>query len=157
MSVSVITTVISVSTLTIATAVFGVTAWIANIIATTVATGPGYTLNRRWTWGIRDASDPWRQVAPFWLLSFAGLGLSTLAVAVTDSWAAQMQLAGVVRTGAVLGAHLSGFGVLWVIQFVLLDRVLFRRPQAYAMGHSAPVCAASSERNSAAFLPGDAA
>jgi GtrA-like protein len=88
------------------------TPWIANVIATSIATGPRYTLNRRWTWGLPDASDPWRQVAPFWLLSFAGLGLSTLAVAVTDSYAAQMHLAGVVRTGAVLGAHLSGFAIL---------------------------------------------
>jgi putative flippase GtrA len=126
MSVSVITTVISLSTLAIGTAVFGIDAWIANVIATAVATVPSYHLNRRWVWGRQDASDPWREIAPFWLLSFAGLVLSTIAVGLTDSWAAQMQLAAPVHTIALLIAHLSGFGILWGVQFVLLDRVLFR-------------------------------
>ena len=127
MSVSVITTVISVSTLALATALFGVTAWIANIVATAVATGPGYSLNRRWTWGLQERSNPWREVLPFWVLSFAGLALSTIAVAWTDAWAVHAQLAGATRTFTIVAAHLSGFGVLWIAQFVLLDRVLFRR------------------------------
>ena len=128
MSVSVITTVVSVSTLAITTAVFGVAAWFANIVATAVATGPGYQLNRHWTWGLRDRSHPWREVLPFWVLSFAGLALSTVAVAWTDAWAAHAHLAGATRTLTIVGAHLSGFGALWIAQFLLLDRVLFRRP-----------------------------
>jgi putative flippase GtrA len=128
MSVSVITTVISVSTLTLATAVFGITAWIANVIATAAATGPGYHLNRRWTWGLRDRSNAWREVLPFWVLSFAGLALSTIAVAWTDAYAAHAHLAGATRTLTIVVAHLSGFAILWVVQFLLLDRVLFRRP-----------------------------
>jgi hypothetical protein len=28
-------------------------------------------------------------------------------------------------TGAVLAAHLSGYAMLWVVQFIVLDRVLF--------------------------------
>jgi putative flippase GtrA len=126
MSVSVITTVISLSTLGIATAVFGVAAWAANILATSVATVPSYHLNRRWTWGRQGASDPWRELMPFWILAFAGLALSTVAVGVTDIWAAHAQLATPIHTFALLAAHLSGFGILWGVQFVLLDRVLFR-------------------------------
>jgi putative flippase GtrA len=127
MSVSVITTVISLTTLAFATAVVGMAAWYANVLATAAATGPSYVLNRRWTWGRRDPSDPWREIAPFWLLSFSGLALSTIAVAVADSWAAHAHLTGSARTLTVLVAHLSGFGVLWVVQFVILDRFVFGR------------------------------
>jgi putative flippase GtrA len=127
MSVSVITTVISLTTLALATSLVGMAAWYANIVATAVATGPSYVLNRRWTWGRHDPSDPWREIAPFWLLSFSGLALSTIAVAVADLWAAHAHLAGSVRTFTVLVAHLSGFGALWVVQFVVLDRFVFGR------------------------------
>ena len=101
LSVSVVTTVISVSTLLTATAFFGIEAWIANIIATSVATVPSYHLNRRWTWGRTEASDPLREVLPFWVMAFCGLALSTVTVGIADSW---------------------------VAQFVVLDRVLFAAP-----------------------------
>jgi len=138
MSVSVVTTVISVLTLATATAGFGITAWIANVIATTLATGPSYYLNRRWTWGKTDASDPWREVLPFWILSFAGLALSTIAVAATDAWTAGAHLAPPVHTMTLLFAHLSGFGILWVAQFILLDRVLFGRDAHRERTHLRP-------------------
>jgi putative flippase GtrA len=127
MSVSVITTVISLLTLATATAAFGMRAWITNVIATSIATVPSYYLNRRWTWGKSDASDPWREVLPFWVLSFAGLALSTISVGLADAWAAGAHLAPPVHTFTLLVAHLSGFAVLWVAQFILLDRVLFGR------------------------------
>jgi putative flippase GtrA len=93
---------------------------------------PGYHVNRRWTWGRRDASDLWREMLPFWVLAFTGLALSTLAVGVVDSWASSAHLESTTRTAAVLGAHLSGFGALWVVQFILLDRFLFARRSAHA-------------------------
>jgi putative flippase GtrA len=126
MTVSVVTTVISVSTLAIATVGFGIVAWAANILATSVATVPSYHLNRRWTWGKQGASHPWREVLPFWMLAFAGLVLSTIFVALTDPTVTRLHSSLAVHTGAVIGAHLAGFGVLWIVQFVLLDRVLFR-------------------------------
>jgi putative flippase GtrA len=125
MGVSVITTVISLATIVIATAGFGIGAALANIIATTIATIPSYHLNRRWTWGRTDRSHPLREVLPFWVLSFAGLALSTLTVSIADSWAYHAHLAPVLHTGAILVGHLGGFGLLWIFQFILLDRVLF--------------------------------
>jgi putative flippase GtrA len=130
MGVSVVSTVVSVTMLAATTAGLGLEAWVANVLATAVATVPSYHLNRRWTWGKRDASDLWREIMPFWLLSFAGLVLSTLAVALTDSWLHGAHLGEPLRTLVIVTAHLSGFGILWVAQFVLLERVLFRRPSA---------------------------
>jgi putative flippase GtrA len=125
LGVSVVTTVISVSTLAATTVGFGLTAWTANVLATAVATVPSYRLNRRWTWGRRDRSGLWREIAPFWVLSFTGLVLSTLAVALTDSWLHGTHLGQPLHTFVILAAHLSGFGILWVAQFLLLERVLF--------------------------------
>jgi putative flippase GtrA len=125
-SVSVISTTISIGTLTVATLGLGMTAWIANVVAVCVATFPSYTLNRRWTWGVTGTSDFRRQVAPFWGMALAGLLLSTAAVEVTDaSGLAASMPTPLLATGAVLAAHLSGWAVLWVVQFVVLDRLLF--------------------------------
>lgn len=126
LGVSVISTVVSVTTLVAASVGLGMAAWMANVVATTVATVPSYHLNRRWTWGKRDASDMWREVMPFWVLSFAGLVLSTVAVALTDAWTHGVHFSSpVFHTLILLTAHLSGFALLWVAQFILLDRVLF--------------------------------
>ena len=127
MGVSVVSTTISVVVLVSATFVLGLAAWIANVIAVCAATGPSYSLNRRWTWGRRDTSHPWREVMPFWAMSFLGLLISTLLVGVTGAWAAHIHLPEPFGTFSLLGAHLSGFALLWGIQFVVLDRVLFRR------------------------------
>ena len=72
MGVSVITTIISVTMLAATTVGLGLEAWIANVLATAVATVPSYHLNRRWTWGKRDASDMWREVMPFWARLIGG-------------------------------------------------------------------------------------
>jgi putative flippase GtrA len=127
MSVSVLTTLFSLVSLVVLTAWMGVAPMPANVLTTAVATVPSYQLNRRWTWARRDASDPWREVVPFWALSFAGLALSTVTVGLADGLAAGMHLAPALRTGAVLAGHLGGFALLWVVQFLLLDRVLFAR------------------------------
>lgn len=129
MGVSIVSTAVCFTALILMTAVFGVAAALANVFATAIATVPSYHLNRRWTWGRRDRSNPWRELLPFWVLAFCGLALSTVTVAIGDAWAASMHLVPVLRTGTVLASHLGGFGALWILQFVLLDRVLFGRPQ----------------------------
>ncbi len=129
LSVSVFTTLLSLGVLATLVGV-GMRAWLANVIATAAGTVPSYLLNRRWVWGLRHDSDPWREVVPFWVLSFAGLALSTLAVDRADRLAAAADLASGTRTSALLVANVASFGLLWVGQFLLLDRVLFRRVPA---------------------------
>jgi putative flippase GtrA len=126
LSVSVFTTLVSLTTLAILTSAFGVTPWRANVVATAVGTVPSYQLNRRWVWRLRGASDMRREVAPFWALSLTGLLVSTLAVDRADRLASTLGITGVVRTGSLLAANVTAFALLWVGQFLLLDRVLFR-------------------------------
>jgi len=125
LSVSVLTTTLSLSALAILTAGVAMTASFANVVATAAGTVVSYRLNRRWVWGRRDASDPWREVVPFWVLSFAGLVLSTAAVATADRWATAVHLRGGMHTGVVLVASVAGYAALWIAQFVVLERLLF--------------------------------
>ena len=139
-SVSVLTTLLSLATLALLAGLAGVPAWQANVVATAVGTVPSYQLNRRWVWGRRHGSDWRREVVPFWALSFAGLALSTVAVDRADHLARALAFTGPTRTMALLAANVSAFGVLWVAQFLLLDRVLFReRDDAAAVDAAATV------------------
>ena len=60
---------------------------------------------------------------PFWALSLTGLAVSTVAVARVAALTREWSTA--VRAVALPVANVSVFGALWVVQFVLLDRVLF--------------------------------
>lgn len=126
MSVSIFTTLVSLVTLGVLAGAAGVRAWLANVVATAVGTVPSYLLNRRWVWGRPGRGDAWRELVPFWAMSFMGLVLSTVAVDRADHLAASLGLDHELRTAALLAANVGAFGVLWLGQFVMLDRVLFR-------------------------------
>lgn len=139
LGVSAVTTILSLVLIVAGTAGLGMAAMTANVAATAIATVPSYSLNRRWTWGRVDRSDLWREVVPFWVLSFCGLALSTITVGMADSWAARTHLAPVLHTTALLVGHLGGFGLLWVAQFAILDRVLFAPSGAASTPTTSPV------------------
>jgi len=107
----------------------------ANLVATAIGTVPSFILNRRWVWG-RSGKVSWAtEVAPFALLSAAGLAASSITVVITAHWANNANLSDATRTLAVQVANLVGFGIVWLIQFVVLDRWLFRHeidPQSEA-------------------------
>jgi putative flippase GtrA len=125
-SVSVVSTVTSVAVLGVLVGAVGTPAGWANAVATGLATIPSFELNRRWVWGKGGRRSVTGEVVPFAVLSFLGLGLSTLAVHAAAAWASANGWGDLARTVLVEGSSLGGYGVLWVAQFVLLERVLFR-------------------------------
>ena len=124
--VSVGTTLLSAAVLVALTLGAGVPAGMSNVIAVCCGTVPSYFANRSWVWAKTGRSSLVREVAPFWVLSLAGLAISTIAVAwvasFTSGWSTSL------RAIALPAANLSVFGALWIVQFVLLDRVLFADP-----------------------------
>jgi putative flippase GtrA len=101
----------------------------ANVVATAVGTVPSFELNRRWVWRKAGGRSLAAEILPFCALSFAGLVLSTVTVAAAARWANDTGFTGSLRTVAVELANVSAFGALWVIQFVVLDRLLFVAPR----------------------------
>ncbi len=125
-AVSLISTSISLTVLGVLVATNTVPAGWANVIATAVGTVPSFELNRRWVWKKTGKRSMRGEVGPFWALSFIGLGLSTLAVTAAAAWAANAGVDSTVRTLVIEAANVAAFGTLWIVQFVILDRLLFR-------------------------------
>jgi putative flippase GtrA len=128
-AVSAISTTVSLTILGTLVATGTTTAGWANVIATAAGTVPSFELNRRWVWNRRGRRSVMREAVPFCVLSFTGLGLSTVAVSLAAGWAAAAGLGAAARTTAAELANVATFGALWVLQYLILDRVLFAPPR----------------------------
>jgi len=124
LSVSVGTTVLSAVILVILAVGAGVPAGTANIVAVCCGILPSYLANRRWTWGRNGKGSVAREVVPFWALSIAGLLVSTATVAAAGALTADWSPAS--RSLVLPVVQAGTFAILWVVQFVVLDRVIFR-------------------------------
>jgi putative flippase GtrA len=125
-SVSAISTATSLTLLGVLVGLLSFPAIWANVIATTIATVPSFELNRRWVWAQQGQRSLLRQATPYFLLSLTGLVISTFAVHLaSDATSATSNL---LHTAAVEMANVAAYGTLWIVQFVLCDRVLFRPP-----------------------------
>jgi putative flippase GtrA len=133
-SVSAIATVTSLIVLGVLVGLARFPAIWANVIATSIGTVPSFELNRRWVWAQSGRLSLLRHAAPFVLLSFAGLIISTLAVHLASG--ATSSTTRLFHTAAVEMANVAAYGVLWIVQFVLCDRILFRPPQSVSLGQT---------------------
>jgi putative flippase GtrA len=95
----------------------------ANLAATMLMSIPAFMLNKYWVWGKSGRAHLRREVIPFWVFTVAGWGLSTGAVWLVSHHVGEPE--SVLRTGAVLAASIAGFGVLWVLKYLFLDKIMF--------------------------------
>jgi putative flippase GtrA len=147
-SVSAISTTLSLIILGILVGLASFPAIWANVIATSLATVPSFELNRRWVWAQDGRRSLLRQAVPYFLLSFAGLVISTFAVHLASG--ATSASTRLVHTAAVEMANVGAYGALWVIQFVLCDRVLFRSPEGHVVTADQSVSARQTLRDHSA-------
>ncbi|HZR15645.1 MAG TPA: GtrA family protein [Acidimicrobiia bacterium] len=123
-AVSIIATSVSLTILGVLVGVFDAPPAWSNVIATLIATIPSFELNRRWVWRKQGRRSVAAEIVPYVALTVAGLVLSTASVHFVGEWTNHWSRLG--HTIAVECANLAAFGSLWVIQFVLLELVLFR-------------------------------
>ena len=91
---------------------------LSNLISVTCGAIPNYLINRRWTWHQTGKNRLWGEVVPFWAMSVLGMIASMVAVAYADDrWG---------TTFAVTAANLTGFGLLWVAKFLVLDKLMWK-------------------------------
>jgi putative flippase GtrA len=96
-----------------------------NVIATAVASVPAYYLNRTWTWGKKGRSKVWREVVPFWTISFTAMVLSTAAVGVAAHNADRIASGSLARALIVNSANLLTYACIWTARYFIFNRYLF--------------------------------
>ena len=112
---SVFNTVFSQTLLFVANSVWGWGGGSSNAFAAIIASIPAYLLSRAWVWEKTGSHSVAREVVPFWVITFLGLGVSTLAAEFADR-----------QFGAgiwVNVASLTAYFVVWVAKFLLLDKL----------------------------------
>jgi len=147
-SVSLISTVVSQVALILLFGVFHVMSEVpANIVANVLATIPSYALNRRWVWGKSGKSHFWKEVAPFWILSFVGLAFSSLAVWLAGEFARAHHMSHFDTAVLVNVANLLSFAILWIVKFLIYNKLFHIEPIEFEEHHAEKVAAGSSERS----------
>jgi putative flippase GtrA len=93
------------------------------LLANLVATIPSYYLNRNWAWGKSGRSHLTREVLPFWGMAVAGILFSIFTSSEAKHLSDVHHLHHFGRTVLVLGANLGAFGILWVLKFLVFNRL----------------------------------
>ena len=105
-----------------------------NVIANICGIVPSYYLNRSWAWGKTGPSHLWREVVPFWAMSFVGIVLAIGAGLLAHHIGVSvLHLHRLGRTAVLYGANIFAFGVLWVGKFLIINRLFHVHPVADAV------------------------
>lgn len=86
-----------------------------------------YNLNRRFTWGKSGRSHVFKEVLPYFAMTFSGLALSTALAAVAHHVSDVHHLRHLARTVLVEGANLGAWGSLWFIKFTFFNRLFDKK------------------------------
>ena len=99
----------------------------ANFVAVTIVSVPAFMLNKYWVWGKRGRAHMRREVLPFWIFTVAGWILSSIFVALVAEATKNPDVKSLADGNkyAVQAASIAGFGVLWVLKYLFLDKVMF--------------------------------
>lgn len=122
---SVVAVIVSTVCFVIFDGVIGLSAVVSSTLATSIAAVPSYEMNRKWAWGKSGRSHLFREVIPFWGLAFLGWVSSTVSVHFMEAYAKHHHFTHLVQTTTVTVVYIGAFGVLWVVKFILFNKLIF--------------------------------
>ncbi len=125
-AVSVISGITAIVILTVVYGVLRLWSEVPSVLFSDVlAAIPSYFLNRQWVWGKSGRSHLWREVIPFFAVSFLGIAFAIVTASVASNIANNHDLHHLARTVLVVGANIGAFALVWLAKFLFLNR-LFR-------------------------------
>ncbi len=114
---------------------FGTAAVVATLVAWLAGAVPAYVMNRRWAWRSQG------QMLPYAIIVIGSAATAALVTTATDHLVQGID-SHVWKTLLVTGSYFATYGILFILKFVLFDRLVFAKP--------APAAEAVAERTPAA-------
>lgn len=117
---------------------FGAAAIVATLVAWLAGAVPNYVLNRRWTWGRSG------QKLPYTMIVIGSAVTAAVVTSVTDHLVQPVD-SHALKTLLVTGSYFGTYAVLFIVKFVLFDRLVFAKSSPAASGAvRTPVTTSSS-------------
>jgi putative flippase GtrA len=101
---------------------------LAGVVAFLAGAIPNWGLNRRWTWQRRGRPRLGREVLPYVAVVLSTAVAATMLGGVADGWAQGIDAPRSLQVGLVAMAYLLPYGAVFLLKFVLFDRVVFSDP-----------------------------
>ena len=96
----------------------------ASLLNAAILTLPNFFANKRWVWRVTSKDNQRTQIVVFWVAAMLGVSLATgLTLFVQEATKTQSKI---ITALAVFVAQLTGFGIVWVGRYLVLDRWLFK-------------------------------
>jgi len=103
----------------------GSSAVVATLVAWLAGAVPNYVLSRRWAWGRQG------QLLPYAMIVIGSAVTAALVTTATDHLVQGID-SHAWKTVLVTGSYFGTYGVLFILKFVLFDRLVFAKPAAVA-------------------------
>ncbi|HZX09001.1 GtrA family protein [Kribbella sp.] len=100
---------------------FGAPALVATLVAWLAGAVPNYVLNRRYTWGRSG------QKLPYTIIVIGSAVTAALVTSLTDHLVQPIE-SHAWKTLLVTGSYFGTYAVLFIVKFVLFDRLVFAKP-----------------------------
>jgi putative flippase GtrA len=127
---SVVATVCSETTFLLLYGPAGASSTVASVLAWLAGAIPNYWINRTWTWGRRGWPSMSRELVPYIAIVFGTLGIAIAATAVADAVLRDANASDATRTFLVGGTYLMVYVVMFLVRFLLFDRMYSRADRA---------------------------
>lgn len=101
------------------------TTW-SSVLSWLVGAVPGFWLNRSWAWRRSGRPSLRREVLPYAAIIVTTLVLATVLTHAADVWLHHQGVSSSVRVALVAGVFLGTYVVVFVLRFVLLERLFGR-------------------------------
>ncbi|MGH3877813.1 MAG: GtrA family protein [Actinophytocola sp.] len=99
---------------------------VASVVAFVAGAVPNYLMNRRWAWRRTGTPHPVRETLPYAVIIVSTALVAILATTLADRWVVEHVGSHGWQVVLVGAAFLGTYGVMFVLKFVLFDKLIFR-------------------------------